>query len=479
MLVSSITTALATLLAASTLDTVFAAPQLVSTLLLSRHGARTPLFKDTKTFSEGNSQLTIEGQAQLFESGTWMRERLSTVWGKDGVVEDKVLARSSDTDRTLGSAMRLLAGMVPPEVVEPLRLRNGTVIPAPTVPASPLSTNMIPIHSVAQNDDILLRGWFNCTRLDKSVDAMFETNHVNNIGAAYAPLLDRIGKQYFGRSVGLRDMWNVFDFLNVQRSYNASFTDTLTEKEWQDVTQLVAYMETEKFRTGLGAKTFLREVLNWTKQRINEGESARGKVNYYSGHYTTFMNFFGLTALFPPMDQVTPFDYAADKAGVRYPYILGLPDYGSLLVFDLMQDTDTKEYSLRTSFRNGQNTEVVIKYPGVEDLVPVTQFYTRMEPLATTDTSLKSWCDACGNKVSRGCELVAGSTQSKTSDDGPGGIRNPKMAVGVATLGGFLAGLAVWGIAAYIVPRVKRRNGKATWKKASGKSQDGLEEMRV
>lgn len=72
-------------------------------VVISRHGSRTLLTKDHKTFEEGmDSQLTIRGMNQMFRAGTFVQSH----YQKDNFLTDvysppDIYVRSSDYSRTL------------------------------------------------------------------------------------------------------------------------------------------------------------------------------------------------------------------------------------------------------------------------------------------------------------------------------------------------------------------------------------------
>ncbi|TPX58916.1 hypothetical protein SpCBS45565_g07871 [Spizellomyces sp. 'palustris'] len=425
---------LGTFLAIVHLIPAYCEPVPIAAVILSRHGARTPLFKDTKTFAEGNSELTIEGKNQLYERGQFLHDRWTLDAGSamvgfaDTYYQNQTYVRSSDTDRTINSAQSLLMALYPPKPAQTLRLANGTTLAAPGS-----SDQQVPIHVVGQNEDIALRGWFNCTKLDKHVSDLFASDAFKSTQAQHQTLLDALSPR-FGRPLGLVDMWNVFDYLNTQRSYNASFQD-LTADQWTELTSLVNYLEYEKFKPGYAAANFLAEVIKELKASASSG--ATRKVTYFSGHYTTFVNFFGLTGLSTAVENLR-----------------AIPDYGSLLIFELLADAGKPERYVRVSFRNGQSEVQVLSVPGLSAMALLPDFVTRMQPLSAE--GLDGWCAVCGNNENRGCDLRTAAFS--TTGSGQSSSVKPI----VAGFGGAAVGLTAAIIGAVIVHKYTRRKWVAT-----------------
>ena len=123
--------------------------------LLFRHGDRTPIaayptdpWRDYP-WPGGWGQLTKRGINRHFQLGQWLRQRyegfLSTEYSREEIV-----IRSTDTDRTLMSALSNLAGLFPPD-------GNQTWSPS-------LAWQPIPVHTVPQEEDYLLSSHADCPR---------------------------------------------------------------------------------------------------------------------------------------------------------------------------------------------------------------------------------------------------------------------------------------------------------------------------
>jgi hypothetical protein len=143
----------------------------VGIVLLTRHGARTPLFKNPATLSEGESQLTIQGQNQHYQNGKYLRsiygaEAPNGIQGLDTTYDDfsEVYARSSDFDRTINSASSLLMGLFPANAS-----LGGTATPGG------LGLQQVPVHVVGETQDLVTRGWINCTKLEKMTSDFYSS----------------------------------------------------------------------------------------------------------------------------------------------------------------------------------------------------------------------------------------------------------------------------------------------------------------
>ena len=72
-------------------------------VVISRHGSRTLLTKDHKTFEEGSdSQLTVRGMDQMFRAGKFVQSHYQNVSFLSSVYSPQdIYVRSSDYSRTL------------------------------------------------------------------------------------------------------------------------------------------------------------------------------------------------------------------------------------------------------------------------------------------------------------------------------------------------------------------------------------------
>lgn len=145
----------------------------VGLVVLTRHGARTPLYKNPATFSEGESQLTLEGQNQHYQNGLYLRSlyaadagSINPIKGLSATYDDfsKIYVRSSDFDRTINSARSLLMGLFPANASLNLVMADGTTTYSTL---GGLGVQEVPVHVVPEMQDLITRGWINCTKLEK------------------------------------------------------------------------------------------------------------------------------------------------------------------------------------------------------------------------------------------------------------------------------------------------------------------------
>lgn len=96
-----------------------------------------------------------------------------------------------------------------------LTLANGTSLTAPGT-----GDQQVPIHVVENDNDYVLGGWFNCTKLDQHVTDLFASDAFTNYQKEHQPLLETLAPR-FGRPLILAEMWNmyVYQLLRKARSH--------------------------------------------------------------------------------------------------------------------------------------------------------------------------------------------------------------------------------------------------------------------
>lgn len=148
------------------------------------------------------------GKQQQYELGRWLQHRYQHVIG-DTYSSSKLYVRSTDTDRTITSALANLAGMFPPK--------------GPAVWNSKFPWNPIPVHTVPVEVDSLLPGIIapHCDLFDWAEKAVYESDEGKTI-LENTPELFKFLTEETGRNIT-----NLFDALIVR---DAIFTEAVHNK---------------------------------------------------------------------------------------------------------------------------------------------------------------------------------------------------------------------------------------------------------
>lgn len=351
--------------------------QLQQAVVISRHGSRTLLRKDHKTFEEEfDSQLTVRGMDQMFRAGSYVRSRYQNLSFLSGVYSSQdIYVRSSDYSRTLNSALSFLLGLYPP--------RNQTLTTSYAgVFSAPYDIQQVPIHTIAVNTDQLLRGWLQCHALQKRLAEFYESEEFHKAEEESEKFRKTLQGILGIAKIELKDFYNVYDYIHLHHVYN--HTDlNITDKQWKKVVALANWVEYNKYSKkiigDIGGGLLANEIAS-SFRNVEEKRSTT-KLLYYSAHYPTMFSLF--TALGLNTSPDTPLR--------RIPY------YASLVFIELLRDSDDdKKLFVQFSFKNGFEEPLkTYSIPGCKDPCALDQFTGLVKSLKVYD--VKSWNLACSN----------------------------------------------------------------------------------
>jgi len=405
-------------------STIYAELQLQQAVVISRHGSRRLLRKDHKTFKEGSdSQLTVRGMDQMFRAGSYVREHYHNLSFLSRVYSPQdIYVRSSDYSRTLNSALSFLLGLYPP--------RNQTRNTSHVVFHAPYNIQQVPIHTVAVENDQLLRGWLACPELQKRLAKFYKSKEFQKKKAESADLRKTLEKIYGFKKIEFKDFYNVYDYIHLHRLYNHTHLTVnnkqknlrhkpvITEKQWKQVVYYADWLEYNKYGKkmigDIGGGLLANEIaLNFNKVAKKQSKT---KLFYYSAHYPTMFSLF--TALGLNKDPTSPLR--------RIPY------YASLVFIELWRDSDDGKFFVQFSFRNGLEEPLKpYSIPGCPDPCTLEQFTNFVTSLKVRDIS--SWCHACNNSKLSRCPSPSYNVQLRV-------VKESKMSpTGAFFLGAFIA----------------------------------------
>lgn len=373
------------------LATINAELKLHQAVVISRHGSRTLLRKDHKTFEEGtDSQLTVRGMDQMFRAGSYVQKhyRNSKFLSSNVYSPADIYVRSSDYSRTLNSALSFLLGLYPP--------RNQTLVTDAGNFSAPHDIQQVPIHTVAVQNDQVLRGWLACPQLSKRRATFYKSKDFKEKEKESAPLRKALEIILDVEKIELKDFYNVYDYIHLHRLYNHTYLN-ITDQQWEQVVHFADWVEYNKYSKevigDIGGGLLANEIaLSFSKAAVAKNKE---KLLYYSAHYGTMFSLFTALGL----------NEAVNSTFRRIPY------YASLIFIELLQDsTDEKKAIVRFSFRNG--LEESLEYhsiPGCEDQCSLSQFVDLIKSLRVND--IASWCQECGNTELAQCKQYKGGNK--------------------------------------------------------------------
>jgi len=298
--------------------------------LLYRHGDRTPIkpystdpYKAASNWPVGFGQLTSRGKMQQYELGQWIRARYDGFLSSN-YSEQEIVVRSTDVDRTLMSALSNLAGLYPPAGYWEWN--------------RDLAWQPIPVHTIPQEEDMLLSSHATCprfTQLHKEVleESMFMKNIYNENRELFEYISNNVGE-------------NITDIVHLDYIF-----DTLPH-------------EMKRLKGG----PFVKELVeHFDSVADNTLSPPNRKVFMYSGHDTTVA---------PVLHTLGVFNMIA-------------PPYASMVVVELL---DRAGLVVRVSYKNDSSTAPhVLTIPGCEELCPLHMFKNLTQSVRPGD-----WRAECG-----------------------------------------------------------------------------------
>lgn len=231
---------------ASKYDPLADGQQLMS-IVLSRHGDRTPVYVFENSISdwpEGSGQLTGLGMKQQHDLGVMLRKRyveerqlIEPYWRLD-----QIYARSTSRTRTLQSAYSFWTGFFPPGTGPNLPEGEGGG------PALPINLQPVPIMSASRYNDTLLYAYKNCPKLKKLIKEVKASEEWKAMTGANQDLFDRLS-EIFGEPIGLKQMTQIKTLLNAERIHGRPQLEGITPEMMARINELGAWAIKKKFAT--------------------------------------------------------------------------------------------------------------------------------------------------------------------------------------------------------------------------------------
>ncbi|KAK5121729.1 hypothetical protein LTR85_004604 [Meristemomyces frigidus] len=419
-----------------------------ASVIFSRTGERTP-----EVLGYIPTTLTSLGAQQAHNSGAFFRDRyissVSIIDGVDSAPMQGLSAESIDSMQmyvaaldeqyTVASAQAFLQGLYPPytlnsstaSVLDPTSvLANGTYV------EYPLQGYQYPqVHAFGALDAEFpsLGGSLDCPAFDVSAVDYTGTAEFAATEASSKSVYQAIGAPLLGAVLDDEDTWDyynayaIYDYINYQNSHNASFQALLSESVYIDPSTNISYLDALRWYADqqqyaqLGNLTaqnnYTVDGSAWPAEVTGSISTIAGNLlaakmlaqlqvaietggEYYKlsvlfGDFEPFLSFFALTGL-PDIDS----------------NFYGLPDFGSVAVFELFSDTststdasfpDTDDLWVRFYFRNGtdgsdasgdfQAYPLFYRGPSQTDMT-WNDFQTAMYGILLGDVG--NWCTQCG-----------------------------------------------------------------------------------
>ncbi|OBZ71231.1 Prostatic acid phosphatase [Grifola frondosa] len=387
--------------------------EVLGIVVLARHGDREGFYQDPLTYTASDTTITPLGEKQEFQLGSLFRSLYLNVSSPSfirGISPSTALFQASQVEVRADagdeggviydSSVALVQGVWPPTNISNTTLADGTTV------TSPLGGyQYIPIESVEPDEDVSLEGFTSCPNFDAHTQAFYNSAVFLQKANDSATFLSELPPFLDGRPVTLENMWNIFDYMNVQSIHNATFAKRLPQSFLPQALDLASFHEYNIFSdatvSGIGNiafRTMLPSVIEAFQRIANASDPLL--LHYSAIAYKPFLSLFNMTGV------------VADNA--LPPAIV---NYAASVVFEVRQAASSSEPVIRFNFKNGSDDDsfhpVPMSFSGWDGSggadVPMSTFIDAFQPAAVNTTL--DWCTLCGQTQLRGCAaLLAGST---------------------------------------------------------------------
>ncbi|XP_012230813.1 prostatic acid phosphatase-like isoform X2 [Linepithema humile] len=313
--------------------------------VLYRHGDRTPVTNyPNDPYNETSwpvpyGQLTNIGKHQHLLLGRWLKNRYSHLLS-DLYTPHDIYIQSTDVDRTLMSAEANLAGLYPP-------VQNQIWDSIKWMP--------IPVHTVPEKQDYVLRASKHCTRYNHELNKVLTSPELEHINKENAKLYAYLTKNSGGKISSLEEVERLYDILYIENLYNKTlpeWTKSVFPDKLKPLAILSFMTETyDKILQKLKSGPLLGEMINHMVKKAQKTLKPDRKVWVYSAHDETVANMLMTLNLFEPH----------------------CPPYAATILMELRTNSKN-EYFVTVSYKNSTEEPILMTLEGCTTLCPLDKF---------------------------------------------------------------------------------------------------------
>ncbi|XP_031636524.1 uncharacterized protein LOC116349297 [Contarinia nasturtii] len=328
--------------------------------VIYRHGNRSLLYtyaNDPYKNYTGNGILTEAGKQRQFKLGKYLRKRYEKYIGAEFSPEN-VYIRSSDTNRTINSALCNAAGMFAPP--EQQRWQSD------------LNWPPIPIHTVPLNDDYLVYQAIPCPKRDEQIhDYSSNSSEVDALFRKHRKLLEYM-EQHSGKKIQTIQNAGIFwDPLSIEENLGLALPDW-ANNVLNSSRDLLEYFSAANFQmithTTEMKKTIagflIRDIFDRFRNRtLSSTVSSHIKLFIYSAHDNTIINTLNALNL----------------------YDMRIPPPAASLHFEMYRRE--LEYYIQMFYRKNEFEDVPpLEFPGCGIKCPLNDLYQIYAAILPTDS---------------------------------------------------------------------------------------------
>ncbi|GAA5821735.1 hypothetical protein JCM11251_000998 [Rhodosporidiobolus azoricus] len=376
----------------------------IGVVVIARHGDRTGFFQNPNTYASTDTGLTPLGEQQNFRLG----QLLNSIYAADnssrkieGLSSIEMVGKQINATADAGgegsviddSATSLWQGFYPPRAnISSITLADGAIVNSPLG-----GYQYVKIETVLPADDVDFEPFSQCkTWIARNAEVYNSTEFVAR-AEQEEPFLEmlRTSGLVGDRTVSLANIYNVFDYINVQSLHNATYAAQLNatgEGTLAHVRDLANYHEYSLF-TGsskgdlgnIAGRALLSRIFESLRAFTSEDNDV--KIAHYHLAYKPFLSLFNMTSIASATNPSLPYPYA-------------MVEYASLGVFEIRPGgTGSSGYDVRFGFRNGTETSSDVTYYNLfgssSPDTDLNDFASQLEPYVIPNNT--AWCNLCEN----------------------------------------------------------------------------------
>ncbi|KAN0087790.1 Histidine phosphatase superfamily [Tylopilus felleus] len=381
--------------------------QLLGVVLLVRHGDRQGFYQTPTTYGATATQITPLGNQQEFQLGELLQSIYlnasspSYIPGMSTSLFDQfqVYIRADlggESGVVYDSCVSLTQGLWPATVDNNITLANTSTIIAPLG-----GYQYVPIDAVDPNLDVSLEGFLDCNTFDTHTTNFYNSEAFQQMASQSAAFLDLLPPYLDGRSVSLENMWNIYDYMNVNSIHNATFANALPATFLAQARALANWHEYNVFTdpsiSGIGniaGQAIVPTILDAFDNIVNTTNPVKLMITAIA--YKPFLSLFNMTGV-----------------AAANPQLAGIVDYASVVAFEVRQPSAGGEPVIRFNFKNGTDDFVTYNFLSQTGDAPLSAFINAVAPSSVNTTA--AWCNVCQNSQDRGCDALTLAAQQGRS----------------------------------------------------------------
>ncbi|KAF8552757.1 phosphoglycerate mutase-like protein [Imleria badia] len=381
--------------------------QMLGVVLIVRHGDRLGFYQAPTTYTASATQITPLGNAQEFQLGELLQSIYlnasspSYIPGMStGLFDQFQVDIRADLGGESGvvydSCVSLTQGLWPITADNNITLANGSTIVAPLG-----GYQYVPIDAVDPNLDVSLEGFLDCNTFDTHTTNFYNSEEFQQMAEQSAAFLALLPPYLDGRSVNLENMWNIYDYMNVNSIHNATFAEALPSTFLAQARALANWHEHNVFTdpsvSGIGniaGQVLVPSILDAFDDIVNTTNPVKMMITAIA--YKPFLSLFNMTGV-----------------AAANPQLAGIVDYASAVALEVRQPSAGGEPVIRFNFKNGTDDFATYDFLNQTGDVPLSVFIDAVAPYGVNTTA--AWCDVCQNSQDRGCGALTLAAQQARS----------------------------------------------------------------